>query len=183
MQAIARGNFAMHAVTRSRHWQCLCWLLAAACAGSLLLPSAATAQAALTAADRADIEAFTFNTAVFHRLQAVVEQARGMAIQRSQLDMSQVHSLDDMANQLVAADPRIRTLLAQHGFTPRQFLVANLALVSTVVTLEQAAGTPQEQAVEARLNPANVRFYKAHKAAMEALVHMHLSVSPAPPDQ
>lgn len=143
---------------------CLCFL-------AFLLPVAGMAQAAgLTAADRADIKAFTITSDVFHRLEAVVTQARAMHIKREHLDMSRVHSLADMAKQMATADPRIKPLLAKNGFTPRQFLVANMSFLSTVVSLRQAQGTPQEQAVESHLNPANVRFYKKHKAAMDRLV-------------
>lgn len=168
----------MHPLASSHRFLHLRWLLAACCALTLMLPGMATAQAALTAADRADVQAFTINAEVLSRLKAVVAQARTMHIRRSQPDMSKVHSLEDMARQLVATDPRIKPLLAKHGFTPRQFLVANLALVSTVLTMEQVAGTPQEKAVESHLNAANVRFYKQHKAAMDALVH---GSAPQPP--
>ncbi len=160
----------------SRHAR---WLCSALCALCLLLPAFAMAQSpALTAADRADIKAFTITPDVFSRLQAVVAEAQKMHIKRARPDMSNVHSLDDVAHQLVATDPRIKPLLAKNGFTPRQFLVANLALVSTVVVMEQAAGTPQGKAAQSQLNPANVRFYKQHKAAMDALVR---GSAPQPP--
>lgn len=143
---------------------CLCIL-------AFWLPGLALAQApGLNAADRADIQAFTINNDVFQRLSTVMTQARALQIKRSPLDMSKVHSLDDMAKQMVASDPRIKPLLAKYGFTPRQFLVANMAVVGTTMTLERYVGTPQEASVESQLNPANVAFYKAHKAAMDALL-------------
>lgn len=170
----------MYRPARSRRLPWLRWLLPAWCALALAVPALALAQASpLTAADRADIQAFTITADVLARLKAVVAQARDVHIKRAQPDMANVHSLDDMARQLVATDPRIKPLLAKHGFTPRQLLVANLALVSTVVTMEQVAGTPQEKAVESHLNPANVRFYKQHKAAMEALVHPPAASQPS----
>ncbi len=158
------------------------WLAPLLCALALWLPAAAMAQApGFSAADQADIQNFTLNEDVFNRLQAVVEQGRAMHIKKTQLDMSKVHSLDDMAKQLVAANPKVKPLLASHGFTPRQFLVANLTLVRTVVLMQSAQGSKQEKAMESRLNPANVRFYKAHKAQMDALVHPAASASSASP--
>ncbi|HEX7339686.1 MAG TPA: hypothetical protein VF271_07095 [Rhodanobacteraceae bacterium] len=148
------------------------WFFACLCALAFLLPAMAAAQApGLSAADRADIQAFTINNDVFQRLSTVMTQARAMHVKRSPLDMSKVHSLADMAQQMVASDPRIKPLLAKYGFTPRQFLVANMAVVGTTITLDHFAGTPQEKAVEGQLNPANVAFYKAHKAQMDALLH------------
>jgi len=146
------------------------WLAACLCL-LMLLPAAAMAQKpGLSAADRADIKAFTLDEDVFGRLKAVVDEGRRMHIKRSQMDMRKVHSLDDMASQLVAADPRVKSLLAKHGFTPRQFLVADLATVGTVMAMQRARATGKVEAVEARLNPANVQFYKAHKAEMDAMV-------------
>lgn len=139
---------------------------------AFLLPAMAVAQQAsvLSAADRAEIQKFTLNDDVFNRLQAVTKEGRAMHIKKYRLDMTKVHSLDDMANQVVTADPRIKPLLSKHGFTPHQFLVANMALVGTVMTVRYAEQTGQEQKLEAQLNPANVSFYKSHKAAVDAMV-------------
>lgn len=162
----------MNTVASRQSSRSLSWLGTCFCVLALLLPAMAMAQRpGLTAADRADIKSFTIDSDVFHRLKTVVTEARSMHMKRSHMDMRKVHSLDDMAHQLVSADPRIKPLLAKNGFTPRQFLVANLALVGTVMTMQRAQGTPQEKAIESQLNPANVRFYKAHKAEMDKLVH------------
>lgn len=147
------------------------WLIACLCVLALSVPLSAMAQQpGLSAADRADIKAFTIDADVFGRLKAVVEKGRSMHIKRSKMDMRKVHSLDDMAKQLVKADPRVTKLLAAHGFTPRQFLVADLATVGTVMAMQRAQAAGKVAAVEAQLNPANVQFYKAHKAEMDALV-------------
>lgn len=163
----------MHASIRAsrpwtRRWLAPCLFLLV-----LLLPGMAVAQGipGLSAADQADIHDFTFNQDVFERLQAVVTEGRAMDIKKSHLDMSKVASLNDMAAQMIQADPRIKQLLEKHGFTPREFLVANLSLVSTVMTVRYAEQAGQEEAMEKGLNPANVRFYKAHRAAMDALVN------------
>lgn len=155
-----------------RHPQARRWLVACLFSLVLLLPALAMAQTqGLSAADRADVQNFTLNQDVLNRLKAVMTEGRAMNIKKSHLDMTKVHSLDDMADQIVAADPRIKPLLAKHGFTPRQFLVANLALVGTVMTVRYAEKSGHEKAMESQLNPANVRFYKAHKTTMDALVN------------
>lgn len=136
----------------------LAWLLLAA------LPCVALAQNALQhlgPADRAEIASFKLDTDVLARLQAVVAESHRMSVRKQQLDMSQVHSLDDMARQLVAVDPRIQSLLARNGFTPHQFVVANLALVTAALAVNmkrqggQAANMPET---------ANMRFYERHEA-------------------
>lgn len=137
-----------------------------------MLPLTAMAQVpSLSAADRADVQAFTFNEDVFGRLQQVVAQAQALDLKRGQVDMNRVHSLADLAAQMVASDPRTKPLLTKYGFTPRQFLVANLALVTTVLPLQQARTPQQREAVEGKLNPANVRFYEAHKDAMVQMLY------------
>ncbi len=162
----------MNASIEFRHSRVRCWFGTCLVALALLLPCIAMAQTpGLSEADRADIHAFTLNNDVLDRLQAVKDEGRAMDIKKSHLDMKKVHSLDDMAGQMVAADPRVKPLLAKHGFTPRQFLVANLALVSTVMTVRYAEKSGQEKSLEGQLNPANVRFYKSHKAAIDALVN------------
>ena len=140
------------------------WLLRL---GVLLLaavPAVALAQSDmqhLKPADRAEIASFKLDTDVLARLQAVVAESHRMSVRKAPLDMTRVHSLDDMARQLVAVDPRIQPLLARNGFTPHQFVVANLALVTAAIAVNmkrqggQAANVPET---------ANMRFYERHEA-------------------
>jgi len=118
-------------------------------------------------ADRAEIAHFKLDVDVLARLQAVVAESRRMQVRRGQLDMSQVHSLDDMAQQLVSVDPRIKPLLARHGFTPHQFVVANLALVTTAMA-ESMKNDPGASAVPP--DTANMRFYEHHEAQVNRLL-------------
>ncbi|HET8554158.1 MAG TPA: hypothetical protein VFL78_04960 [Rhodanobacteraceae bacterium] len=162
----------MNPFAPTRHSQVRRWFATCLFTLVLLLPALAMAQVpGISAADRADIQNFTLNEDVVGRLKGVMTEGRAMHIKKSHLDMAKVHSLDDMADQIVSADPRIKPLLAKHGFTPRQFLVANLALVGTVMTVRYAEKSGKEKALESQLNPANVSFYKKHKAAMDALVN------------
>lgn len=150
-----------------RRWLAPCLFLLA-----LLLPTFAVAQGipGLSSADQTDIRNFTLNEDVFNRLQSVVTEGRAMHIKRMNVDMSKVSSLDEMADQMMAADPRTKALLSKHGFAPRQFLVANLALASTVMTMRYAEQTGQADAMTGQLNPANVKFYEEHKAAIDKMM-------------
>ncbi|KGI77319.1 hypothetical protein LF63_0110560 [Oleiagrimonas soli] len=134
----------------------------------LLAPALGMAQGVsqrLNAADRAEIANFQLNQDVLARLQAVTADGQSMHIKKSQLDMSKVHSLDDMADQLVAVDPRIQPMLAKHGFTPHQFVVANLALVGTAMAVQMQRDPKMAQYVESdKLNQHNVDFYKSHES-------------------
>lgn len=162
----------------TRHSQVRPWFAACLFTLVLLLPVMAMAQVpGLSAADRADIRNFTLNEDVVGRLKDVMTEGRAMNIKKSHPDMTKVHSLDDMANQIVSADPRIKPLLAKHGFTPRQFLVADLSLVSTAMTVRYAEKSGQQKAMESHLNPANVRFYKEHKASVDALLNAPASAA------
>lgn len=146
------------------------WLLCALLVMLAALPSLAMAQSAaqsLGPADRAEIAHFQLNTDVLARLQAVVAESRRMEVRRGQLDMSQVHSLDDMARQLVAVDPRIQPLLERNGFTPHQFVVANLALVTTAMAVSMKRN-PGGGSVPT--DTANMRFYEHHEAQINRLL-------------
>jgi hypothetical protein len=146
------------------------WLVAALLLVLVALPTSVLAQSAaqrLGPADRAEIANFRLDVDVLARLQAVVAESRRMQVRRGQLDMSQVHSLDDMAHQLVTVDPRIKPLLARHGFTPHQFVVANLALVTTAMAVSMkrdpgGASMPTDT--------ANMRFYEHHEAQINRLL-------------
>ncbi|MGC1549343.1 MAG: hypothetical protein WA777_12510 [Rhodanobacter sp.] len=125
-----------------------------------------------TPADKAAIAHYTLNEDVFNRLLAVVADAHTQGIDKEphQPDMSKVHSLDDLTNQIVGADPRIAPMLSKHGFTPRDYMLANMAMTNAVMASEakqnpQIAGyiDPSQQ------NAANVSFYEAHKAQLDAL--------------
>lgn len=162
----------MHVTHASRHPLVRRWLAPCLLLLIMLLPATVMAQGmpGLSTADQQDIHNFTFDQDVFQRLEGVVTEGREMNIKKSHLDMSKVHSLNEMAAQVVKADPRIKPLLDKHGFTPRQFLVANLALVSTVMSVRYAEEAGQEDALKGQINPANVAFYKAHRSAMDKLV-------------
>lgn len=156
------------AVSRSlRH----AWMVRLACLLLAALPACALAQSAAQAlgpSDRAEIADFKLDTDVLARLQAVVAESQRLQLRRGAPDMSRVHSLDDMASQLAAVDPRIQPLLARYGFTPRQFVVANLALTTTVmaVSMKREQGGSASNMAET----ANMRFYESHEAQINRLL-------------
>lgn len=156
----------LHVPARFRaggHLPRLLWMLML-----LLLSVGAQAQSPLqhlTAGDRAEIAAYRLDTDVLARLQAVVAESHSLHIRKSSLDMRRVHSIDDMARQLAAVDPRITPLLARHGFSPHQFVVANLALVATAISVSAKRQAPGRFA-----DTPNMRFYERHEAQVQRLL-------------
>lgn len=146
------------------------WLMGLAVLLLATVPAAAMAQSAmqrLGPSDQAEISDFRLDTDVLARLQAVVIESQRMQLRKGQLDMTRVHSLDDMASQLVAVDPRYVPLLARYGFTPRQFVVANLALTTTAIAVSMKRDPGQAQGAD---ETANMRFYESHEAQINRLL-------------
>jgi len=144
-------------------------LLAAAL---LLAPLWVQAQSAagLSAADKHAISSYSFNEDNFKRLVGATREAHTMGLRQKQFDYSQVHSLDDLANLVVDQDPRARPLLQKYGFTPREYLLANLALMNAGMVVQAKAQPEARQYVDkSRVNPANVSFYEAHEQQIAQL--------------
>lgn len=139
---------------------------------ALLVPVWASAQGApaIPAADKQAIKAYTLNQDVFDRLIAASEDAKAEHIEAQPADMSKVHNLDDLAAQSITANPQLAAVVKKQGFTPREFMLANLALMNAGAAV--AAKTNPELAKhidQSRINPANVSFYEAHQAQIEKL--------------
>lgn len=141
------------------------------CLALVLSPLAMAQGQMLTPADQVEIATFTLTTDVLQRMQAVTTEGKAMKTKHAALDMSKVHSLDDMATQMVAVDPRIKPLLAKHGFTAHQFVVANLALINAVMAAN-AQNNPEMagQGDKSTYNAANVAFYEAHRDAINTMM-------------
>jgi hypothetical protein len=141
----------------------------------LLVPLWAQAQgmAALPAADQEAIHNYNLNDDVFNRLIAATKEARkeGIKPQEQPADPSKVHTLDDLAQQAVGGDPRISPLIKRYGFTPREFLLANIALMNAAM-VEQSKAQPElaSQIDQTKVNQANVTFIEAHQAQIQALM-------------
>jgi hypothetical protein len=102
-----------------------------------------------SAADKQAIENYNLNDDNFKRL---------------------IHSLDDLANLPVSQDKRVAPLLQKYGFTPREFLLANFALMNAGMAVQAKTHPEAAQYMDkSRINPANVSFYEAHEAQIGAL--------------
>lgn len=140
----------------------------------LLAPLGAQAQAAapgLPEADKQAIASYNLNDDVFNRLVAATKDARAQGIKPQQPgNPGQVHNLDDLANQAVGSDPRIAPLIKKHGFTPREFLLANIALMNAALVVQSRSQPEMAQYIDqSKVNKANVSFYEAHQSQIAAL--------------
>lgn len=122
-------------------------------------------------ADKQAIESYTLNEDNFKRLVAVTKEAHELGINPERpTDFSDIHSLDDLANLPVKQDKRVGPLLQKYGFTPREFLLANFALMNAGIAVQAKAHPEAAQYMDkARINPANISFYEAHEAQIAAM--------------
>ncbi|MDQ0011594.1 hypothetical protein J2T07_003808 [Luteibacter jiangsuensis] len=158
------------------------YILAALLAAASVAPAATFAQeaapaanpaSAIPASDKQAIQNYNLNDDVFNRIVKVSQDAKkqGIKPKDAKTDFSKIHSLDDLAAQVTAADPRIEPLIKKYGFTPREFLLANLAVTNAAIASE-AKNNPQMAAYvdQSKVNKQNVAFYEAHKAQINALM-------------
>ena len=124
-----------------------------------------------SAADKQAIAGYNLNEDNFKRLVGATKEAHDLHINPEQpKDFSNVHSLDDLANLPVAQDKRVAPLLQKYGFTPREFLLANFALMNAGMAVQAKSHPEAAQYMDkSRINPANVSFYEAHEAQIGAL--------------
>lgn len=165
------------------------YILAALLATAAVAPTAVFAQQAapadqsapaanpasqIPAADKQAIQNYNLNDDVFSRIVKVSQEAKkeGIKPKDAKTDFSKIHSLDDLAAQITAADPRIEPLIKKYGFTPREFLLANLAVTNAAIASE-AKNNPQMAAYvdQSKVNQKNVAFYESHKSQINALMN------------
>lgn len=129
----------------------------------------------LPEADKQQIKNYTLNDDVFKRLADATREARTLGIPpQAAPDPTKVHSLNDLAVQAMAADPRIPEVVKKHGFTPREFMLANIALTNALLAV-QARNDPSmaRNLNQVWVNPDNIRFVDAHQADITALLQGH----------
>jgi leucyl aminopeptidase (aminopeptidase T) len=92
------------------------------------------------------------------------------AVRDPKLDDALETDADEPAAKTIArleAQPEIKKALAEAGLTPRQYVYTNLAYMGA------AFGAAYQQTTHGKLDKAydaaNVDFYKAHKAALDAM--------------
>ena len=156
------------------------YLLAALLAVASVAPIAAYAQQAapnpasqIPASDKQAIQSYNLNEDVFNRIVKVSQEAKkaGIKPKDAKTDFSKIHSLDDLAKQVTDADPRIGPLLQKYNFTPREFLLANLAVTNAAIASEAKNNPQMAQYVDqSKVNQANVAFYEKHKDQINALM-------------
>ncbi|MFC5740923.1 hypothetical protein [Dyella tabacisoli] len=123
-------------------------------------------------ADMQAIKSYNLNDDIFNRLIATTKEARTLGIKpQAGPGPGQVKNLDDLAERAVSGDPRIKPLIKTHGFTPREFMLANLALMNAAIA-SQAKSDPQaaSQLDQSKVNQANVAFFESHQAQLNALM-------------
>jgi hypothetical protein len=161
------------------------YILAALLATASVTPAAVFAQEAapapaanpaaqIPAADKQAIQNYNLNDDVFNRIVKVSQEAKAQGIKPkdAKTDFSKIHSLDDLAAQVTNSDPRIAPLIKKYGFTPREFLLANLAVTNAAIASE-AKNNPQMAAYvdQSKVNKQNVAFYESHKSQINALMN------------
>jgi hypothetical protein len=124
-----------------------------------LIYAAAPAMAAMSAADREAIAKHELTLDELHRMEAIVKEA---GPDQEGLNLMGAPSLDDMVAQ-INAQPALKAILDKHDMPPRDFLVATFSLLGAAMA--DSLGTTGG-------NPANVDFYRQHKAEIDAYMDM-----------
>jgi hypothetical protein len=124
----------------------------------------------LPAADQLAITNYSLNEDVLGRLLAVTKEARAQNIRPQPApDPAKVRSLDDLANYAVGSDPKLGPLVKKHGFTPREFLLANLALMNAALAVQARTDPNLAKTIDqSKVNTANVAFFESHQQQIAA---------------
>lgn len=124
----------------------------------------------LPPADQLAIKNYTLNEEVLGRLLAVTKEARAQNIRPQPApDPSKVRNLDDLANYAVGGDTKLAPLVQKHGFTPREFLLANLALMNAALAVQARSDPNLARTVDqSKINTANVAFFESHQQQIAA---------------
>ena len=127
---------------------------------------------ALPDADKQAIQKYNLNDDVFNRLLAATKEAKAEGIHpQSAPNPAQIHNLDDLTQQAMKADNRIEPLVKKYGFTPREFMIANLALMNAAIASQAKTNPDAAKYVDqSKVNQANVAFFESHQAQLNALM-------------
>lgn len=124
----------------------------------------------LPAADQQAIKDYNLNEDVLGRLLAVTKEARAQNIRPQPApDPAKVRSLDDLANYAIGGDAKLAPLVKKHGFTPREFLLANLALMNAALAVQSRSDPNLAKTIDqSKVNNANVAFFESHQQQIAA---------------
>ena len=124
----------------------------------------------LPAADQLAIKNYTLNEDVLGRLLAVTKEARAQNVRPQPApDPAKVRNLDDLASYAVGGDAKLAPLVQKHGFTPREFLLANLALMNAALAVQARSDPNLAKTIDqSKVNTANVAFFESHQQQIAA---------------
>lgn len=126
------------------------------------------ARAALPAADEQQIQQVMLDDRLMERLGAVQREAQAQHIKaRSSAATGTAQSLDSMAAEL--RDPRVKAMLARHGFAPRDYLAASIALVRAAMAARPEAAA-YGAAIMKGTGQANVAYARGHATQIRGLL-------------
>lgn len=123
-------------------------------------------------ADKQQIKQYTLNDDVFGRLAAATREARATGIPpQAAPDPGKVHNLDELAAQAMASDPRIPVLVKKYGFTPREFMLANIALMNAVMAVQARNNAALSSNLnQVWINADNIRYVEGHQSEVQSLM-------------
>ncbi|TBR38872.1 MULTISPECIES: hypothetical protein [Dyella] len=133
---------------------------------------AQSGQPTLPDSDKQAIKDYNLTEDVLTRLAAATKDARQMGIKpQAAPDPSKVHNLDDLANQAIASDPKIGPLIKKYGFTPRDFMIANIALVNAIIVVQSRSNPDMAKSIDqSKVNMNNVVFIEQHQQQIQAMM-------------
>lgn len=117
-----------------------------------------TARAGLDPASEATLAKHVLTENELNRLGAAMQDALAHG-QATSIDLAGAHSIDSLGAR-IDAQPGAPALLAAHGFTGRDYVIAVLATLRAEMAAQMGAGT----------NSPNVAFYRTHQAPIDRVM-------------
>jgi hypothetical protein len=132
---------------------------------------------ALTPAEQQEINSFTLTDSFLQRYSAAIEEANASHLSLAEKETdpdktrAMLSSLDAMTAQ-VTKSPAVTALLQRHGLRPREVVLGGLVLLRAQMA-EMMLSDPKmakyATSSKAAASPANMAFYRAHKAQITKL--------------
>ena len=145
-------------------------LLSGAALAAALVLSASTAALAkgadISPADLAQLKSYTLSMDKINAMQAAMDDAKKAG------KSEQMRSTGDNAQSLAAMEANIKAMpgamaiFSKHGLTAHDVVVMPFALMDAGMCIAYPSAAPK---LADRVSPAQVAFYKAHKAELEKM--------------
>lgn len=128
--------------------------------------------AGLSAADQKTLSGYTLSSGFLDRCKAVVADARARHVEVGGNFLGGgAGGLDGMAAR-IDAKPGVHEILAAHALSAREYLIGSIALMRAAMAVQMSADPAQAQYVDqSKTSAANLAFYRAHRAEIDALMH------------